>query len=221
MAVLVNQLNLAECRGRYGRLPRGDGLRRVRASQKPLLVRGEQPCLHLQVHEVVVETRRTAHRLARVVHDEVEMRQRLEEVRAERLDARCVAQVDAVDPQPVAPRLEVRLGGVAFRGVGGEARQDDDLAPGAEQQNRRLEPDLHPGARHDGDAPPQVPFLCALHVVEVATGHAHLVVEVMDRGEVRPAHVADPRLVHVPNRFLAHAVVEGLATGGLEDGALA
>ena len=60
-------------------------------------------------HHVRVELRRTADGLAGVVDDEVEAFTRGDEVAAERLDARRVAQVESDDLQPVPPLAEVRL----------------------------------------------------------------------------------------------------------------
>jgi hypothetical protein len=56
-----------------------------------------------------VEAGRPAHRLARVVDDEVEPVAGGEQVVAERLDARRVAQVEPEDLEPVAPLVEVGL----------------------------------------------------------------------------------------------------------------
>jgi hypothetical protein len=76
---------------------------------------------------VAVEVGRPAHRLARVVDDEVEPVARREQVRAERLDARRVPQVEPEDLEPLAPVGEVGLLRVARRGVAREARGDDQL----------------------------------------------------------------------------------------------
>ena len=78
------------------------------------------------VHHVPVERGRAAHRLARVVDDEVEPAARGVEVAAERLDARRVAQVEAEDLEPVAPVVEVGLARVPQRGVAREAGGDDE-----------------------------------------------------------------------------------------------
>ena len=63
----------------------------------------------LALEHVPVELGRPAHGLAGVVDDEVEPVACRDEVPAERLDARRVAQVEAEDLEPVAPLLEVGL----------------------------------------------------------------------------------------------------------------
>ena len=113
---------------------------------------------------------------------------------AERLDARRVAQVEAEDLEPVAPLLEVGLGGVAGRGVAREARRHDQLRAGAEQLDPGLVADLHPAAgeeRHPVPSGRPSPTAC---VVEVPARGAELVVERMDADVVLLADVAVLRL---------------------------
>ena len=64
-------------------------------------------------HHVRVEVGRPPHRLAGVVDDEVEARPRRQQLAAERLDARRVAQVEAEDLEPIGPLVEVGLARVA------------------------------------------------------------------------------------------------------------
>ena len=106
---------------------------------------------------------------------------RREQVPAERLDARRVAQIEAEDLQPMAPLREVRLRGIARRRVAREARGDDELRAGAQQLDARLVADLHAPAGEQRDAPAQVGRLGALAEVQLRAGRAELVVEVVDR----------------------------------------
>ena len=109
---------------------------------------------------------------------------------AQLLDAGRVPQVDAVDVYPVAPLGEAVLGLVAPRGVLGEARGADDGAARAQQQDRGLEADLEPGAGEQRHAAGEVRLGVALAVVEVPTGDAQLVVEVVHLGVGGAAGVA-------------------------------
>ena len=111
---------------------------------------------------------------------------------AEVLDAGGVAQVDAVDQEPVAPGLEVRLAGVAGRGVVREAGAGHHGAAGAQQQDGRLVADLHPGPGDQGHAAPQVRRGPPPGLVLVAAGRAELVVEAVDAAVLPLAHVAAP-----------------------------
>jgi hypothetical protein len=67
--------------------------------------------------QVGVEADRAADGLRRVVDDVIEARQRAIEVGAEQLDARRVAEIEAVQLEPMAPLGEVGLARVAHRGV--------------------------------------------------------------------------------------------------------
>ena len=62
----------------------------------------------LALHHVLVEIGRTPDGLARVVDDEVEPVARGEQLVAERLDARRVAQIESEDLEPIAPLAESR-----------------------------------------------------------------------------------------------------------------
>ena len=117
---------------------------------------------------MLVEVRRAAHGLAGVVDDEVEPVAGRQQVPAERLDARRVAQVEPEDLEPVAPVGEVGLGGVARGRVAREAGGDDQLRAGAQQLEAGLVADLHPPAGEQRDAPAQVGQLGALGEVELA-----------------------------------------------------
>ena len=119
---------------------------------------------------------------------------------AERLDARRVAQVEPEDLQPVPPLGEVRLLRVAGGGVAGKAGGDDEVRPGAQQLEPRLVPDLHPPAGQERHGPAQVRELGSLGEVERGARRAHLVVEVMQRGEVGLADVAVLLLACLPRR---------------------
>ena len=105
-----------------------------------------------------------------------------------------MAQVEAVDLQPVAPLGEVGLGRVARCRVARETRGDDQLGAGAQQLQAGLVADLHAAAGEQRHAPAQVGQLAALGVVERGALGAQLVVEEMDRRIFLLAHVAVFRL---------------------------
>ena len=115
-------------------------------------------------------------------------------MRAERLDARRVAQVEPEDLEPVAPLVEVGLLRVAIRGIAREARGDDELRARPQQLDPRLVPDLHAPAGEQRDAAREVGGLRALAVVELAAGGTQLVVEGMDVAVELLADVAVLRL---------------------------
>ena len=102
---------------------------------------------------------------------------RRRQVLAERLDARRVAQVEAVDLEAVAPVVEVGLLRVARGRVAGEPRRDDQVSAGAQQLDPRLVADLHPSAREHRDPALEVGRLRALREVERGARRAELVVE--------------------------------------------
>ena len=90
------------------------------------------------------------------------------QVRAERLDARRVAQVEPEDLEPIAPLLEVGLLRVAVRRIAREAGGDDQLGARPQQLDPRLVADLHAPAGEQRDATAKVGGLRALAEVEVA-----------------------------------------------------
>ena len=137
-----------------------------------------------------VEGGRPADGLAGVVDDEVEPVARRHQLVAERLDARRVPEVEAEDLEPVAPLGEVGLARVAGGGVAGEAGGDDETRAGPQQLEPGLVADLDPPAREQRHRAAQVGGLGALGEVELGARRAELVVEVMQRGEVRLADVA-------------------------------
>ena len=186
--------------------------RRARHARGPAVVRERRPQLLVIAHEraldvghvarrsllaleeVGVEAGRPAHGLAGVVELEVEARERRVEPLAEELDARRVAQVDAVDREPVLPVREVRLARVARRRVAREARAGDHAAACAEQEDGGLIADLHAGAGDERHAPPQIDGRAAPREVLVATGAAQLIVERVEPSVGRLADVALARL---------------------------
>ena len=131
----------------------------------------------LGLQHVPVEVGRPAHRLAGVVDDVVEAVVGRQEVVAERLDARRVAQVEPVDLEPVVPVAEVGLLRVAGGGVAREAGRHDQVRAGAKQLDPRLVADLHAAAREHRDAALEVGGLRALREVEGGARRAELVVE--------------------------------------------
>jgi hypothetical protein len=107
-------------------------------------------------HHVRVEFRRATDRLAGVVDDEVEAVTRRQEVAAERLHARRVAQIEADDLEAVAPIGEIGLGGVADGRITRESRGHDHVRARAEQFQPGLVPDLDPPARQQRHATAEV-----------------------------------------------------------------
>ncbi len=101
------------------RAPSARPCRRADAAPRTRAPASRARAARLDLHHVPVEVRRPAHGLAGVVDDEVEPVARLVQVPAERLDARRVPQVEAVDLEPLAPVVEVgllRVPGAASRG---------------------------------------------------------------------------------------------------------
>jgi hypothetical protein len=146
----------------------------------------------LAFHHVLVERRRAPHGLTGVVDDEVEAVVRREELVAERVDARRVAQVEAEDLEAVRPLLEVGLARVARGRVAREARRDDEPRAGAEELEAGLVADLDAAAGEERGTAAEIGELRALREVEIAAGGTELIVEVMERGVVLLAHVAVP-----------------------------
>src|SRR3546814_9848085 len=117
------------------------------ATEQPAHVRGHVvERRRREVEHVAVELGRAPHRLARVVDDVVEPVAGAGQVLAERLHAGRVAQVEAVDLEPVPPLLEVGLAAVAQRRVTGEAGGDDQRRTDPQQLDAGMVPDLHPTA---------------------------------------------------------------------------
>src|SRR5438045_9407080 len=126
---------------RHGRARAGRAVE-VQVGATPSLPAGEQLPRGLRhalegrplaLHHVLVELGWAADGLAGVVDDEVEAVVGGEELVTEGLDARRVAEVEAVDLEPVFPAAEVRLPGVAGRRVAGKAGRDDQTGAGAER----------------------------------------------------------------------------------------
>ena len=106
-----------------------------------------------------------------------------------------VAQVQAVDAEATAPVGEVRLGGVAPRGVVGKAGGGDDGGPGPQELERGLVADLDPGPGDEGHAALEVGGLEALLVVEGGALGAQGVVEGVHPPVLGLADVAGPGLL--------------------------
>ena len=113
-----------------------------------------------------------------------------EQLVAEGLDARRVAQIEAEDLQAVGPLRKVGLRRVACRRVARKARRDDQLRAAAQELQARLVADLHPPAGEERDPTAQIGELAALAEVELGAGGTELVVELVDREVVLLADVA-------------------------------
>ncbi len=126
---------------------------------------------------------------------------------AEPLHAGRVAQVEAEDLEPVAPRREVGLGGVACGRVAREPRGHDEVRAGAKQLDAGLVADLDAAAREQGDAAGEIGELAAFLQVELGARRTQLVVEVVDRRVVLLADVAVARLDDLAERRIVFHLV--------------
>ncbi len=167
----------------------------------------------LDLHHVSVEIGWSTHGLACVVDDVVEAIPRVEDVMAERLDARCVAKVEPEDLEAVTPLVEVGLGRVAGSRVAREPGGHDQRGAAAQQLDAGLVADLDSTTREQSDGSVQVGQLAPLAVVEVGAGEAELVVEVVDGAVLLLAHVAVLQL----DRFAERRCVRCVVDGGLDE----
>ncbi|CEE58696.1 exported hypothetical protein [Xanthomonas citri pv. citri] len=108
-----------------------------------------------------------------------------------------MAQVQPEYLQAMTPLREVRLLRIARGRIARKARGDNQLRTGAQQLQPRLVPDLDAPAGQQGDAPAQVCGFGALEEIQLRTGRAHLVVEMMQLGEFLLAHIAVAQLGRV------------------------
>src|SRR5438552_3251291 len=95
---------------------------------------------------MLVECRRTTHRLTRIVDDEVEPVSRLEELGAKRFDARRVSEIETEDLHAMAPLFEIRFARIAGRRVARKASRDDETRAGAKKLEPCLVSDLYASA---------------------------------------------------------------------------
>ncbi|TPW15190.1 MAG: hypothetical protein FD127_938 [Acidimicrobiaceae bacterium] len=144
----------------------------------------------LCIHHVTVEVGGPPDGLARVVDDEVESVAGFDEVMAESLDTRRVAQIETEDLETMAPLREVGLARISPRRVAWETSGDDEMGAGAQQLDACLVSDLHPAAGEQCHPAAQVGCLSSFGEVEVGTWGTHLVVERMDLRVLLLADVA-------------------------------
>ena len=180
--------------GRQRRAPQLRHQRLVRADEPPHRRRLGLERALLAVQQVRVKAGRPPHGLRGVVREDVEPPEPRFQVAREQLDARRVAQVEAVELEALAPLREVGLGGVAARGVAGKARGGDHAGARAEHLQRGLVTDLQTRAGDDRDAPVEPRGLRALLPVERGARRAHRVVEEVHAAERDFADVAIARL---------------------------
>lgn len=95
------------------------------------------------------------------------MREGLAEMGAKRFDFAQKTQIERVDFQALAPRIEVALALEAAAGIVGKSRRDDDAGAVAQHLERALEADFDAPAREQSDAPAQVGALPALRPVQL------------------------------------------------------
>ncbi len=150
----------------------------------------------LLFHHVLVERWRTAHRLAGVVDDEVQPVPAVEQHLAECFHARRVPEIQSVDVEPVSPVAKIRFRCVARRRVPREPGRHDELGPAAQQLESCLVADLDPATGEQCHPAAQVGEFGALDEVEVGARRAHLVVEMVQLGEVLLADIAVLPLIH-------------------------
>ena len=123
----------------------------------------------------------------------------VEEAR-EQLDARAMAQIQAVDLQAVREGFEVGFAREALRGVARKARGDDHARAGAQHHQRGLVADLQARAGDQRGLADQRRRLEALLVVELRARLAHRVVEEVQPAVLRLAHVAAARVLQLAHR---------------------
>ena len=170
----------------------------VRGQELPDGRRRARQRLGLPGHHVRVEVRWTAHRLTRVVDDHVEAVARRHELAAEGFHARRMAEIQAVDVQPIAPLAEVRLLRVARGRIAGEPGRDDQVRARSQELEAGLVADLHATAGQQRDAPAQIGQLGALREIEVTARRAQPVVEMMNGRVLLLADVAMLRVGRLP-----------------------
>ena len=145
--------------------------------------------------QMLKESRRPAHRLARVVEDVVEARQPLGR---NRVNSSTLGVWRRSSPWICSrSRYEAKSGSCEYRSAAstGKARRDDDVRAGAQQFERRLVADLDPRARDQRVVAAEIGGLLALGVVEVAARLAHRIVVAMHLRERLLADVAVAFLV--------------------------
>ena len=128
---------------------------------------------------MTIEVRGPANGLAGVVDDVVEPIVRRRQMPAERLDARRMAEIEAVDLEAVTPVGEVVLPRIPSGRIAGKTRRDDEMGARAQQLDPSLVSDLDASARQERNLPSEVGGLRTLREVERRARWAQLVVERM------------------------------------------
>src|SRR5258708_6063494 len=173
-------------------------------AEESLHVRGHRAQRRrFRLTHVLVEVGRPPDGLTRVVDDEVQPLFRRQQLPAERLDARRVAKIEAVDLESVGPLAEIMLASIAGRRIAWKARGDDETCASTKKLDPGLIPDFHAAAGEQCNAATQVRELGALREILVGAGGAKPVVEMMDRREFLLAHVALPRVFSLRNGLAA------------------
>src|ERR1044071_6730874 len=131
-------------------------------------------------HHVLVKRWRTPHRLAGVVDNKIQSGAGGRQVLTKSFHARCMAQVQAEDFQPVTPFGEIRLPRVTHRRVAWETRCHDQMSARAKQTYASLITNLHAATGEESYAPAQVRAFRALAKIQVGAFRTKLVVEMMD-----------------------------------------
>ena len=134
----------------------------------------------LAFHHVLIKLRRTPHRLARIVDDEIQTVASGQQLPAEGFDAWRVPQIEPEDFQPAAPVVEIRFAGITRGGVARKSRGDNERRAGTQKFDARLIADLDAAAGQQRHSATQVRRFGSLQEVEFGARRAKLIVEMMN-----------------------------------------
>ncbi len=157
-----------------------------------------------------IELRRPAHGLAGIVDDVVETAAGFQQVRAKRLDAGRMAQVQSENVQARGPLRKVFLACIAFRRVARKACGDDQFGAGTQEFQPGLVTDLHAPTGQQCNASAEVSQFVALGMVERGTLRTQLVVKVVNQRILLLADIAMLGIGGLPMReILAVSIPAG------------
>ena len=145
-------------------------------------------------HHVRVKFRWSANGLARVVDDEIEPWQTLQQLSAQVLDAGRVAHVETEDFQAMSPLAEIRLLRVTARRIARKASGHDEPRTGAQKFETGLIADLHASTGEQRDAAIQVGQFGPFVEIELRAWWTHLIVKMVDGREFLFLNVAMLRI---------------------------
>ena len=163
----------------------------VAADQSAHVLRHLTERRRLTCHHVRVEVRWPAHGLAGVVDDEVQAVAGIEQLAAERLDARRVTEVETEDLESMSPLGKIGFIRVPHRRIARKTCRDDETRAASKELQPGLVADLDATAGQERDSSPEIGALSAFREVQRRTRWAQLIVEVVDGRVLLLAHVAD------------------------------